>query len=46
MREEQFATNKLYSSLCFDFGDDGERYYIIEEKLFKTIIELIKENME
>lgn len=46
MREEQFATNKSYSSLCFDFGDDGERYYIIEEKLFKTIIELIKENME
>lgn len=42
MKEEQFATNKLYSSLCFDFGDNKDRYYIIDENTFKMLIELIK----
>lgn len=42
MKEEQFACNKLYSSLCFDFGDNGNRYYVVEEKVFKQLIEQLK----
>lgn len=45
MKEEQFATNKMYSSLCFDFGDEGKRYYVIDEQMFKTLVELL-ENIE
>ena len=45
MKEEQFATNKMYSSLCFDFGDEEQRYYVIDEQMFKTLVELL-ENIE
>ena len=38
MKEEQFATNKMYSALCFDFGDEGQRYYIINEISLMYII--------
>lgn len=41
LKEEQFGTNKSYSTLCFDFGDEGNRYYIIDEKMFKTLTELL-----
>ena len=43
MKEEQYATRKDYSALCFDFGDEGERYYIVDEKMFKQIIEILKD---
>lgn len=35
-KEEAFAMRKPYNALVFDFGDE-ERYYIIDEKTFKTI---------
>lgn len=41
MKEEQFATNKMYSALCFDFGDEGQRYYILDEQTFKQFLELM-----
>ena len=44
LREEQFACSKLYNALCFDFGDEKERYYIIDENMFLNIIELLKED--
>lgn len=44
MKEEQFACNKQYSSLCFDFGPDSERYYIVNEKVFKLLTELLEQN--
>jgi len=43
MREEQYANNKSYSSLCFDFGDNGGRYYIIDENTFLSVIDILKE---
>ena len=43
MKEEQFATNKMYSALCFDFGDNGNRYYIVEEQVFKNVIQEFKD---
>lgn len=37
-REEAFAMNKEFNALAFDFGDGGERYYVIDEKTFKKLI--------
>lgn len=43
LREEQFATNKMYSALCFDYGDNKNRYYIVNENTFKLMIEQLKD---
>lgn len=40
--EEKFAMGKDYSALAFNFGDDVN-YYIISEKLFIKLINLLKE---
>ena len=40
--EERFAMHKDYSALAFNFGDD-ENYYVISEKLFVTLVDLLKE---
>ena len=42
-KEESFAMRKDYNALCFDFGDNGSRYYVIDEKTFKQVVELMKE---
>lgn len=36
-KEEAFAMGKSNSALCFDFGDNGTRYYVIDEKTFKNL---------
>lgn len=41
LKEEQYATSKLYSSLCFDFGNDKGRYYILDENTFRYVKELL-----
>lgn len=46
LKEEQFATSKSYNALCFDFGDEKDRYYIIDEQMFKTLIELLEEQFK
>ncbi len=43
LKEEQFATSKTYSSLCFDFGDNKDRYYILDENTFRYILDIINE---
>ena len=40
--EESFAMNKSYSALAFDFGD-SKNYYIIDERIFKKLLNLLKE---
>ena len=40
--EERFEMGKSYSALAFDFGDGGKRYYVIDEKLFVKLMELLK----
>lgn len=40
-KEEQFAMGKDYSALVFNFGPDSENYYIVDERLFKTINKLL-----
>ena len=42
-KEESFAMRKDYSALVFDFGDGGERYYVIDERLFNILQRLLKE---
>ena len=41
-REEAFAMGKSYSALAFDYGD-AKRYYIIDEKLFKQLVNFLTE---
>ena len=41
-KEEAFAMGKPYSAIVFDFGD-GEQHYIINEKLFKMLMDYIQE---
>ena len=43
LRQEAFGMNKEYYSLAFNFGD-AKNYYILDEKTFKQIIELLEEN--
>ena len=33
-KEEAFQMGKHYSALAFDFGDFGDRYYVVDEKTF------------
>lgn len=41
-REEAFAMGKPYNALAFDYGD-GKRYYVIDEKLFKQLVNYLSE---
>ncbi len=43
LTEEMYATGKDYKALCFDFGDEKDRYYVIDENTFKQLIELLKD---
>lgn len=37
-KEEAFAMRKRHSALVFDFGPDTERYYIVDEKTFRELM--------
>ncbi len=38
-REEAFAMRKSNNALCFDFGPDTERFYVIDESTLKKFME-------
>ena len=40
-KEEAFEMGKDYSVLAFNFGPDTSNYYVINEKLFKLLKEVI-----
>ena len=42
-KEEAFAMNKPYSTLAFNFGPNSENYYVIDERLFKQLKEMLEE---
>lgn len=42
-KEEAFQMGKMYSALAIDFGD-GENHYLISEKLFKELLEYLRED--
>ena len=41
LKEEMYASNKDYRALCFDFGDEKDRYYILDENTFSYIKEIL-----
>jgi len=43
--EERFAMGKDYSALAFNFGDE-KNFYVISEKLFVILLELLKKEEE
>lgn len=40
-KEEAFAMHKQCSALAFDFGD-GEQHYVIDERLFKILMDAVE----
>ena len=42
-KEEAFAMNRPYCALGFNFGPDEENYYVIDEKLFKSLVKYMEE---
>lgn len=40
-KEEAFEMGKEYSALVFNFGPDTDNYYVIDERLFKQLMEVI-----
>lgn len=45
LKEEMYASNKDYRALCFDFGDEKDRYYILDENTFKYVKELLDKEL-
>ena len=45
MQEEAFAMGKEHAALGFDYGD-GQMFYIINDRLFKRLVEYLKEEEE
>lgn len=45
-KEEAFAMNKPYSAIAFNFGPNSENYYVIDERLFKTLNDYLKGEKE
>ena len=42
-KEEAFAMNKPYSTLVFNFGPTSDNYYIIDERMFLRLKEVLDE---
>lgn len=42
-KQEAISMRKSYNALCFDFGDNGKRYYIIDERTFKQLLQFTQE---
>lgn len=40
-KEEAYQMRKRYAALAFNFGDNKQNYYIIDEKLFKQLVDYI-----
>lgn len=45
-KEEMFAMGKPYSAIAFNFGPNSENYYVIDERLFKELLNLLREANE
>ena len=44
-REEAFAMGKSYNALAFDFGDNGNTYYVVDQKTFKTLLNNMEDDL-
>jgi hypothetical protein len=45
-QEEAFARGKQIAALTFDFGDNGNRYYIVREDDFRQFYNLFLKELE
>lgn len=45
-KQEAFAMNKPYNAVAFNFGPNSENYYVIDERLFKTLNDYLKGEKE
>lgn len=44
LKKEAFGMNKEFFALVFNFGElNGENYYILNEKIFKQILDILEE---
>lgn len=43
LKQETFAMNKEFNALVFNFGNNNENYFILNEKVFKQILSLLEE---
>lgn len=43
LKQEAFSMNKEFYSLVFNFGNNQSNYYILDEKIFKQILDLLEE---
>ena len=43
-KKESYAIRKTNNAICINFEPDGENYYLIDEKLFKFLIEKLEED--
>lgn len=41
-KEEAFAMGKYHNALCFDFGPNRERYYVVSEKDFAALVQVYR----
>ena len=41
-KEEAFAMGKYYNALVFDYGDNKERYYVVDERTFLKMKEALE----
>lgn len=42
-KEEAFAMRKPYQAIAFNFGPNSENYYVIDEKMFLRLKEVLDE---
>lgn len=43
LKQEAFGMNKEFYSLVFNFGNNSSNYYILNEKIFKQILNLLED---
>lgn len=43
LKQESLSMNKEYYSLVFNFGSDKDNYYILDERIFKKILNLLQQ---
>lgn len=43
-QEEAFAMGKMFSALAIDFGNSDEQYYVINQKLFNKLVEVLDDD--
>ena len=43
-KQEALSSRLMNGCLCFDFGPGTDRYYVIDEKMMKFLVEKLKED--